>query len=335
MDLIWLEDFLAIAEDRGFSRAAERRHVTQPALSRRIASLEKWLGTPLFERSSHTLTLTQAGETFRHTAEEVLRRILAGRQEALEAARLKAETIHVAATHALSQAFFPGWIRQAETNGPGAAIQLVAANFAACEKLLLDAQAQFLLGHYHPSIASRLDSDRFQRIDLDTDVLVPISAPAAKRGGRNRQSEPRYALPGTSDAPLPYLAYHPGSGVGRIVTSFLATKVPPCCLLPSFSAPVTLLIDMARQGRGVTWAPHSLVADDLAACRLVRAGAQDWDITINVSLFRSRARLTPAAEAFWSAVQKGERERGSRVKPSRHQAGTNDGGGRGPGSPVS
>jgi LysR family transcriptional regulator, hypochlorite-specific transcription factor HypT len=322
MDLIWLEDFLAIAEDRGFSRAAERRHVTQPALSRRIASLEKWLGTPLFERSSHTLTLTQAGETFRHTAEDVLRRILAGRQEALEIARLKAETIYVAATHALSQTFFPEWIRHAEISGPGAAIQLVAANFAACEKLLLDAQAQFLLGHYHPSITSRLDSDRFQRIDLDTDVLVPISAPAtAKRGGRRKQATSRYMLPGTSDAPLPYLAYHPGSGVGRIVTSFLATKVPPCCLVPSFSAPVTLLVDMARQGRGITWAPRSLVADDLSAGRLMRAGPEEWDIAINVCLFRSRARMTPAAEAFWSAVQKGEQGKGPpAAKPSRHKA---------------
>ncbi|WP_157791107.1 LysR family transcriptional regulator, partial [Bradyrhizobium japonicum] len=33
MDLVWLEDFLAIAEEGGFSRAAQRRHVTQPALS--------------------------------------------------------------------------------------------------------------------------------------------------------------------------------------------------------------------------------------------------------------------------------------------------------------
>jgi LysR family transcriptional regulator, hypochlorite-specific transcription factor HypT len=320
MDLIWLEDFLAIAEDRGFSRAAERRHVTQPALSRRIASLEKWLGTPLFERSSHTLKLTQAGETFRHTAEDVLRRILAGRQEAQEIARLKAETIYVAATHALSQTFFPEWIRHAETSGPGAAIQLVAANFAACEKLLLDAQAQFLLAHYHPSVTSRLDSDRFQRIDLDKDVLVPISAPAAaKRGGRRKQAEARYTLPGTSDAPLPYLAYHPGSGVGRIVTSFLATKVPPCCLVPSFSAPVTLLIDMARQGRGITWAPRSLVAGDLAAGRLRRAGAEEWDIAINVCLFRSRARMTPAGETFWSAVQKSEHKKGSPPKQSRQK----------------
>ena len=85
---------------------------------------------------------------------------------------------------------------------------------------MLDAQAQFLLAHYHPSIESRLDADRFQRIDLDTDVLVPITAPTTKRasrGGRRKPAEPRYALPGSADAPLPYLAYHPGSRVGRIV----------------------------------------------------------------------------------------------------------------------
>ncbi len=227
MDLIWLEDFLAIAEEGGFSRAAERRHVTQPALSRRIRALEEWLGTPLFERSTHTLTLTPAGETFRPVAEDVLRRVLVGREEALEVARLKAETIHFAATHALSQTFFPDWIRKAESASSGVAIQLVAANFAACEKLLLDAQSHFLLAHHHPSLTSRLDSDRFQRIELDTDVLVPVSAPGAKpdagRGSR-KQAAPCYALPGSADAPLPFLAYHPGSGVGRIVGAFLAAR---------------------------------------------------------------------------------------------------------------
>jgi DNA-binding transcriptional LysR family regulator len=264
--------------------------------------------------------LTPAGETFRHVAEDVLRRVLAGRQEAHEVARLKAETIYVAATHSLSQTFFPEWIRQAETDGPGAAIQLVAANFAACEKLLLDAQAQFLLAHYHPSIESRLDADRFQRIDLDTDVLVPITAPTTKRasrGGRRKPAEPRYALPGSADAPLPYLAYHPGSGVGRIVASFLS-KAPPCCLVPSFSAPVTLLVEMAREGRGLTWAPRSLIENDLASGRLMRAGAENWDIAIGVCLFRSRARMTNAAEAFWSTVQKGQRERKTPAKGSRH-----------------
>lgn len=307
MDLIWLEDFLAIAEEGGFSRAAERRHVTQPALSRRIRALEEWLGTPLFERSTHTLTLTPAGETFRPVVEDLLRRVLVGREEALEVARLKAETIHFAATHALSQTFFPDWIRKAESASAGAAIQLVAANFAACEKLLLDAQSHFLLAHHHPSLVSRLDTDRFQRIELDTDVLVPVSAPGATPGVGRRgrsQAEPRYALPGSVDAPLPFLAYHPGSGVGRIVGAFLAARESSCWLDPKFSAPMMLLTDMARQGQGITWAPHSLVRDDLASGRLLRAGAADWNIDISVCLFRSRARMTHAAETFWSAVQK-------------------------------
>jgi DNA-binding transcriptional LysR family regulator len=309
MDLIWIEDFLAVAEGGGFSRAAERRHVTQPALSRRIKALEEWLGTPLFERSTHTVVLTPAGETFRPAAEDILRRVYGGREQALEVARLKAETISFAATHALSQTFFPEWIRSTEGANLNAAVQLVAANFAGCEKLLLEAQTQFLLAHYHPSMLNRIDNDRFQYIELGKDTLIPISAPqeksAVRRGGHRRDQAPRYPLNGPSETLLPYLAYHPGSGNGRIVSSFLAGKDIARRLVPSFSAPVMLLIDMAREGRGVTWAPESLVLDDLVTHRLVRAGDRSWDIEIGICLFRPRARMSPAAEKFWTALKKG------------------------------
>ena len=304
MDLNWLEDFVAVVEEAGFSRAAERRHVTQPALSRRIRALEDWLGTPLFERNTHKLSLTPAGETFRPIAEDVLRRVMMGRQEALEVARLKAETIHFAATHTLSQTFFPGWIRKIQGSSATAAVQLVAVNFAACERMLIDAEVQFMLANYHPSLMTRLDSEAFQRIQLDQDVLVPVSAPAEARGRRRGKGEPRYALPGTAKQPLPYLAYHPGSGVGRIVSAFLGAKEPAAQLAPSFSAPVMLLIDMVREGRGITWAPLSLVQDDLSASRLVRAGGKEWEVEIGICLYRSRARTTNAAEAFWNAVRK-------------------------------
>ena len=57
MELNWLEDFLALAERRNFSRAAEARHVTQPAFSRRIRALEDWVGTPLVVRASQGVVL--------------------------------------------------------------------------------------------------------------------------------------------------------------------------------------------------------------------------------------------------------------------------------------
>src|SRR5690606_11564610 len=53
METKWLEDFVSLAETRSYSRSAQLRHVTQPAFSRRIQSLEAWAGTDLVDRSSY------------------------------------------------------------------------------------------------------------------------------------------------------------------------------------------------------------------------------------------------------------------------------------------
>ena len=50
MELALLEDFLALARERNFSRAAETRHISQPAFRRRVRLLEDWLQAPLLER---------------------------------------------------------------------------------------------------------------------------------------------------------------------------------------------------------------------------------------------------------------------------------------------
>ena len=63
MDLNWLEDFLALAEHRNFSRAAEARNVTQPAFSRRIRAMEEWVGTP-FVRAPQGVAMTPPESIF-------------------------------------------------------------------------------------------------------------------------------------------------------------------------------------------------------------------------------------------------------------------------------
>src|ERR1700727_1849531 len=67
-----METFLAVAEERSFSRAAARLHRTQPAVSQAIAKLEGELGEVLFERSSRDGTLTDAGEVLREYAQKML-----------------------------------------------------------------------------------------------------------------------------------------------------------------------------------------------------------------------------------------------------------------------
>lgn len=87
MDLARIRCFLAVADTLHFSRAAQRLHMSQPALSIQIHKLENDLGVRLFERSRQTTTLTYAGTTYREEA----RQILAMTARAIERARLAAE----------------------------------------------------------------------------------------------------------------------------------------------------------------------------------------------------------------------------------------------------
>ena len=72
MELFQLETFLAVAENRSFSRAAQKLHRTQPAVSQTIRKLESDVGEPLFDRSSRDANLTDAGRLLVDYAEKLL-----------------------------------------------------------------------------------------------------------------------------------------------------------------------------------------------------------------------------------------------------------------------
>ena len=72
MELRDLRTFVAVAQQRSFSRAAEALHVSQPALSEQVRKLEDELGATLFERTSRGVVLTDAGEALLPHARTVL-----------------------------------------------------------------------------------------------------------------------------------------------------------------------------------------------------------------------------------------------------------------------
>src|SRR5580765_5245444 len=73
MDLTTLRIFLAVAEERSFSRAAAKVHRTQPAVSQAVRRLESDLGEELFDRSSKSGTLTDAGRVLNHYGQRLVR----------------------------------------------------------------------------------------------------------------------------------------------------------------------------------------------------------------------------------------------------------------------
>ncbi len=298
MEFDWLEDFVALVDSGNFSRAAEKRNISQPAFSRRIRMLETWLGADLFVRDTHRIGLTLAGEQFRPTAEEVLRRVYLAREQAREISQGASATLRFASTHSLSVLFFPAWLQEIEAATQLAAgVSLVTDNMAGCERLMLQGEAQFLLCHHHPSTPISFKPNYFTSLPIGNDTLVPVSAADAA-------GTPLFALPGSIDHPVPYVAYSKPSGMGRIIESSRALDGPVAWLTPAFSAHVaTVIATMTRAGRGVAWLPLSLISEDLRHGVLVRAGDPNWDIPIEIRLYRPRSRQSPKAEEFWALIK--------------------------------
>ena len=78
-----LECFLAVAEQLNFSKAARQLNLSQPPLTRHVQALEEKLGTKVFQRTTHSVSLTEAGVLFLEDARTILRHL----DRATEAAR--------------------------------------------------------------------------------------------------------------------------------------------------------------------------------------------------------------------------------------------------------
>src|SRR5260370_23673835 len=75
VELRYLKYFAAVVAHGSFSRAANQLHLTQPALSRQVKSLEDEIGVALFVRGQNTIALTSAGENFYEEAKDILARV--------------------------------------------------------------------------------------------------------------------------------------------------------------------------------------------------------------------------------------------------------------------
>ncbi|MFE4623045.1 LysR family transcriptional regulator, partial [Streptomyces mirabilis] len=92
-----LQYFVAVAETRHFTRAADLVHVAQPSLSQQIKALERELGADLFLRARGNITLTDAGEALLPLARRILADADTARHEVQELAQLRSGRVRLGA----------------------------------------------------------------------------------------------------------------------------------------------------------------------------------------------------------------------------------------------
>lgn len=298
MEIRWLEDFIALARTRHFSRAADEQHVTQPTFSRRIKLLEEEMGVTLINRQTLPLSLTPAGEEFLMLCEQVSERVRLTRDRVREINAGQQRRIMVAAPQSLLGRFLPEWLA---TTGWQGRVQpyLRATGWVATDYFQALARAECDLAIcYWPVGRCDLDIDTSactHRV-IGHERLIPVT-------GVNQQGEPRASLPGTRRQPTPCLAYPKRGLLGSAVKAHLA-RLPQSTYLTVQSENLYAagIKELVLLGYGMSWLPERNVAAELADGTLVRAGDSRWDVPMELRLYRHQSQHHAELDKFWSEL---------------------------------
>lgn len=288
MDFKWLEDFLALAETRSFSRSAELRGVTQSAFSRRIRALEEWLGTDLLSRDSYPVTLTPEGVLFRETAEEAVRMIQARRTEFRTHTRPHGGEISFVALHSLTVTFLPGWLMRLKALAGQMTSRVKPENFDRCITALTEGGYDFFLTYAHPQVNIPLDPAGFPHLVVGQDSLVAVARPGWP---------PEWRSEG-----MPMLKYSRGSFLNEMARIALALPGAPRVYVAHTdeASMAESMKSMAVAGHGVVWLPRLLVEDEIASGKLEIVAPE---LPMQIRLYRNAARGRGITGRVWQAVR--------------------------------
>ncbi len=285
MENRWLEDFLSVSRTGSFSRSAAERHITQPAFSRRIKSLEQWVGTTLIDRSTYPTRLTPAGERFREVAEQALLALLEARQDLRSLKDPRSSTLRVSAQHSLATEFLMGWLQSVRPQLGAAAIEVRADNLHDCMRELDQGNVDVLICYAHGALPIEIDATRFPCDSIAESMLVPVSRP-------DKRGLPLYSLKRRPARALPLLTYGVDSYLGRAVALTVARLKLGRVLTATYESTLTgSLRAAAIVGTGVAWLPIHFIAQDLEQGTLVHAGGARHEVKLQIRLYRNIARL--------------------------------------------
>ncbi|WHI50050.1 LysR family transcriptional regulator [Microbulbifer sp. MLAF003] len=124
MEIQWLKAFLAIAERGSVSEGATQLHLTQPAVSKRLAALEQQLGATLFNRIGRRLQLTDAGRVLLPRARHILNEISDAERELRALSNSVSGSLRIATSHHVGLHHLPPVLREFSNRYPEVALDI-------------------------------------------------------------------------------------------------------------------------------------------------------------------------------------------------------------------
>lgn len=297
MEIKWIEDFIALARYQSFSRAAEFRNVTQSGFSRRIQSLEQWVGADLIDRSSFPPTLTPAGRLFQEAAEDILEKLFDTRAIIRTEQRMAGKGLQIAAGHTIALSFLPAWLKTLTAHFGEVRARVIPTNVHDSILMLVNGNCELMFAYHHPELPLHLDPARYQHLTVGVDTLMPVCRP-------NERSAPAFRLPGTANRPLPFISYTETSYFGRCLALLLEqATAAPALQLHYESDMAEVLKKLVMEGEGVAWLPKSSINTELESGELVPAGRSEWQLEVELRVYRDASNRSEFLENLWGHIR--------------------------------
>ncbi|VWB75085.1 DNA-binding transcriptional regulator CynR [Burkholderia territorii] len=249
--------FLAVAEQRSFTRAADALHVSQPTLSQQVRQLEDMLGVQLFDRSGRAVRLTEFGEVYARHARAALHELDAGQRALHDVADLGSGSLRLAMMPTFAAYLSGSLIDAFHADFPNVALTIDAMPQERIEALLaddrLDAGFAFV-----PPRAPDIDA-----LPLWDESLALVTARTHRLARRRRALSPAELV----GEPLVLLsrAFATRESIDRY---FIEQDARPTIAIETNT--VTAVLELVRRGRLATVLPDAVAreSDDLCALAL-------------------------------------------------------------------
>jgi len=284
MDFDQLETFLEVVRLLSFSRAAEKRFRTQPAISSQIRALEEEAGAKLLDRSGGRVSVTASGKLFQEFAERMLESRRAMLTAIAETERVPRGEIVVGANEGTCLHILPEVFAEFKRQYPDVAIGIKRADYAKILESVIDNSVDFGV------VSLPVNDNRLKAVLIHRDELAIIAPPNHPLAKLNSATVEKVAE-------FPLIMPKAGHTRDALENLFSERKLKPRYAMELDSS--ELLKRFVAAGAGVGFIPRSNVLEDILAKALAAIPMADAKIRRDLALvFRKDKALSRAALAF-------------------------------------
>jgi DNA-binding transcriptional LysR family regulator len=284
MDFDQLETFLEVARLSSFSRAAERRFRTQPAISSQIRALEEEVGAKLLDRSGGKVAVTGPGKVFQKYAEDVLEQRRVMLVALAEMHRVPRGELVVSANEGTCLHILPEVFAEFKRQYPSVAVSVKRLEHNKILEAIIENSCDFGV------VSMPVPDKRLTVVPIHRDELIVITPPHHPLAGQNKASVAEVVE-------YPLLLPKVGRTRDALEMLFHERKLKPRISMELDSS--ELLKRFVAADVGIGFIPRSHVAEDLQANALAALTLADASIQRDLALvFRKDKALSRAALAF-------------------------------------